>query len=121
MDARNSLRTGEFTGFVYEMPRRFATRPDMEQHFLDDMRIERHILRRVSDYMVDVVQIFSFPLVHNDGRFLALLSIDSREYFSTGELPRDAAARPPIVIDSERLRGYLNGLRTMFIQVGPSR
>lgn len=91
----------------------FQSREDMIHHYRTVLKIEPEICERISDWMIDVRSIFSFPLVDGHGIPMGLLSIDSRKAITDAETETDTG-----VIDSKLLVNSLQNLRAVLMYTG---
>lgn len=115
--ARQDLRTGAFGGYLIQLEQ-FASRHQLEDYYQRVLGVSPEVTRRLSEYMVGVVQILSFPLVDNDGDPMFLLSVDSYQNFWNDEdgtaIARGSGA---VSIDKGILVGYLEGVRQLLIKL----
>lgn len=51
----------------------------MDAYYIDTLKIPKDVVRNISDYMVDVRAILSYPLRDSHGKSLGLISIDIRD------------------------------------------
>lgn len=100
------------------------SRRNMEQYYRNTLRVDDRVLERISDYMIDVVEIISIPIADYQGNPVGLLSIDCRgRVLSHDDFPDDNS--PPsnssgheIELDVEQLACLLGVTRNCLIRLG---
>jgi hypothetical protein len=99
----------------------FETRRQMEDYYENELEVAPEITRRLSDYMVDVLQILSLPIVDDGGDPVCLLSVDSRANFRNDDGGNGGAAQGSgvVTIDYDTLVAYLAGVRRLLLKLSP--
>lgn len=119
VSARDDLRAGDFGGWLEEFPP-FESRKLMEDHYERDLHVDPEVISRLSDYMVDVVQILSFPFVDHQGNPICLLSVDVQRNLLNDDTDAGQRLAPDIArIDRDLLAGYLAGARRILMSLSP--
>lgn len=112
----------DFKSCVEILPR-FTSREEMKNHYLAELSVEEGLVKRISDYMLDVVQIFSIPIVNKRGGPIFLLSIDCKKYVNFNGLNLDfnlLDEEEIVDIDIEILAAYLYTLRAVLQDLDPN-
>jgi hypothetical protein len=74
-----------YTGIAWQHPRQchrhvfplFADREEFAFYYVNTLKVPREVVKHISDYMIEVRQIFCYGFVDASDQFMGVLSIDS--------------------------------------------
>jgi len=94
---------------------RFTTREEFEKHYINDLAIDKAIVKDLSPYMVKVQTMFCYAFVGDGDRTLGVLSLDFQAPFTLNPQPSFPAPEDGhwITLDRERLNLLLGSVRNV--------
>lgn len=117
LEAKEGIDVNEIESFVTRAED-FENTDQMKSHYKDVLNIEEHIVDRLnSEYMKDVKEIFTVPIVDGRGRMMGLLSIDSKRHFSFPATQESAPAGNVQTINAEQLALWINVMRQVLSDI----
>jgi len=93
----------------------FATREEFDDHYINDLAIDKVTVKDLSSYMVSVQTMFCYAFLGDGERTLGVLSLDFQAPFTLNPQPSFPAPEDghPIPLDRERLNLLLGSVRNV--------
>lgn len=115
-----ALRRKDLAMYVYSFDD-FAARREMVDYYVDKLHIEPKVVARIGKHMESVRQICSFPFVDDDGRAVALLSIDCAQRVFRSPEGRVNGRDFHFVMSKAETERFMNYLELMRVVVSKLR